>query len=222
MKTRKTMTENKQLNIYQKIQAVKSELMQRNLKKSWKNAYAGFEYFELSDILPSIIELCNKYNLFTYITFDNDLATLWIKDSEWGAINSWVMYTSPMRELELKGCNQIQALGGVETYQRRYLYMNAFDICESDSFDAVAWDEKKSEKKIPSNTVQEEPSKTDTSVSDEKPRFNKENLDKFVTIAKQYKSADEALKEIKQYYRISKENEGKVRRLYEDLELINS
>ena len=74
-----------------------------------------------------------------------------------------------------------------------------------------------------SNTwaVQKEASKADKQ-DDEKPRFNKENLDKFVTIAKQYKSADEALKEIKQYYRISKDNEGKVRRLYEDLELINS
>jgi hypothetical protein len=57
--------------------------------------------------------------------------------------------------------------------------------------------------------------------SDEKPRFNKENLDKFVPIAKQYKNADEALKEIRSYYKISKDNESKIRRLYEDLELIN-
>lgn len=75
-----------------------------------------------------------------------------------------------------------------------------------------------------SNTwaVQKEVSKADKSASDEKPRFNKENLDKFVTIAKQYKNADEALKEIKSFYRISKEKESEVRRLYEDLELINS
>ena len=58
--------------------------------------------------------------------------------------------------------------------------------------------------------------------SDDKPRFNKENLDKFVPIAKQYKNADEALKEIRSYYKISKDNEWKIRRLYEDLELINS
>ena len=75
-----------------------------------------------------------------------------------------------------------------------------------------------------SNTwaVQKEASKTDTSASDEKPRFNKENLDKFTTIAKQYKNADEALKEIRSYYKVSKDNEWKIRRLYEDLELINS
>lgn len=75
-----------------------------------------------------------------------------------------------------------------------------------------------------SNTwaVQKEVSKADTSVSDEKPRFNKENLDKFTTIAKQYKNADDALKEIRSYYKVSKDNEWKIRRLYEDLELINS
>ena len=75
-----------------------------------------------------------------------------------------------------------------------------------------------------SNTwaVQKETSKADTSVSDEKPRFNKENLDKFTTIAKQYKNADDALKEIRSYYKVSKDNEWKIRRLYEDLELINS
>ena len=70
--------------------------------------------------------------------------------------------------------------------------------------------------------VQKETSNTDTSASDEKPRFNKENLDKFVPIANQYKNADDALKEIRSYYKISKDNEWKIRRLYEDLELINS
>ena len=54
-------------------------------------------------------------------------------------------YTSPMRDLELKGCNKIQALGGVETYSRRYLYMSAFDIIENDMFDVTSG--KENEKK---------------------------------------------------------------------------
>ena len=74
-----------------------------------------------------------------------------------------------------------------------------------------------------SNTwaVQKETSNADTSASDEKPRFNKENLDKFIPIAKQYKNADDALKEIRSYYKISKDNEWKIRKLYENLEVIN-
>ena len=43
-----------------------------------------------------------------------------------------IIFTSPMRDLEIKGLNKIQVLGGIETYQRRYLYLIAFDIVESD------------------------------------------------------------------------------------------
>lgn len=40
-----------------------------------------------------------------------------------------------MRNLELKGANAVQLLGGVETYLRRYLYMTVLDIVEADQFD---------------------------------------------------------------------------------------
>lgn len=53
-----------------------------------------------------------------------------------------------MEELELKGCNKIQALGGTETYQRRYLYMAAFDIIEADLFDKTSGSEENEPKKI--------------------------------------------------------------------------
>ena len=52
-----------------------------------------------------------------------------------------------MRELELKGCNKIQGLGGVETYSRRYLYLTAYEIVEDDFSDAVAGQETKSSAK---------------------------------------------------------------------------
>lgn len=42
-----------------------------------------------------------------------------------------------MRDLEVKGANALQSLGGVETYQRRYLYMMMLDIVEADMFDST-------------------------------------------------------------------------------------
>lgn len=127
--------ENK-INIYQKIQAIKEELLEMNLKKSGLNKFANFSYYELSDFLPQIIKLCNKYNLFTQINFNETNGTLTIIDAE--EPNSKVEYVTPTEELELKGCNKIQALGGTQTYLRRYLYMNAFDITENDLFDNIA------------------------------------------------------------------------------------
>lgn len=122
------------MSIYKKIQLVKQKLLEANLRKTGENKYAGFKYYELADFTPTIINLCNEVGLFTKITFNNEEAKLTIINSD--KPDQREEYTSPMRTLELKGCNQIQALGGVETYSRRYLYMSAFDIIENDMFDA--------------------------------------------------------------------------------------
>lgn len=122
------------MSIYKKIQIVKKKLLEANLRKTGENKYAGFKYYELADFTPTIINLCNDVGLFTKISFNNDEARLTIINSD--KPDQREEYTSPMRTLELKGCNQIQALGGVETYSRRYLYMSAFDIIENDMFDA--------------------------------------------------------------------------------------
>lgn len=122
-------------NIYIKIQNIKEKLLRENIKKSGKNKFAGYTYYELADFIPFIIKFCNEEKLFTSISFDNEMAKLTIINAE--NAEEKIEYTSPMRNLELKGCNEIQGLGGVETYSRRYLYMCAFDIIENDMFDAV-------------------------------------------------------------------------------------
>jgi hypothetical protein len=38
----------------------------------------------------------------------------------------------------MKGCNEIQAMGAMMTYIRRYLYVNALEIVEHDAIDATA------------------------------------------------------------------------------------
>lgn len=133
------------MNIYEKIQLVKEELLKSELKKSGENKFAGFKYYELKDFVPTIIELCNKHKLFTGISFTKEEAILKIVNIE--KTDEVIEYTSPMEELELKGCNKVQALGGTETYQRRYLYMSAFDIVENDMFDSQSGTDKNSDEK---------------------------------------------------------------------------
>lgn len=128
------MQEQKQkLNIYQKIQKVKIEISNKKLKKTGENKYSGFKYYELQDFLPSVISLCDKYQLFTMFELVSDKAILTIVNSE--DTEEKIGYTMPTADLELKGANKIQSIGGVQTYLRRYLYMNAFDIVESDMLD---------------------------------------------------------------------------------------
>ncbi|MDR2609175.1 MAG: ERF family protein [Rickettsiales bacterium] len=126
-------------NIYKKINAIKSKLLALNLKKSGENKFSHFNYYELADLLPSIVKLCDEEGLVSIVSFDNENATLSLINCE--VPDEVVKITSPMRTLDLKGCNEIQALGGVETYQRRYLYMAAFDIVEADTFDSIAGSE---------------------------------------------------------------------------------
>ena len=144
--------------LYQKLAEIKLELSKAQIKKSGVNKYSGFTYYELADILPAIISLCSKYGVYTYTSYDNDMAKL-------TAVNTnnpteQFSITSPMRTFELKGSNAIQVLGGIETYSRRYLYLAMFDIVESDSFDANAGSDKNIEIKKEVKQEKAEP-KTD-------------------------------------------------------------
>lgn len=109
--------------------------LQKNVKKSGKNKFANYEYFELSDIVPAKVEIFNELGLCDLVTFTNEAAILTLF-----CINDptqKIEFVSPMRDLEVKGANALQSLGGVETYQRRYLYMMMLDIVEADMFDGT-------------------------------------------------------------------------------------
>jgi hypothetical protein len=109
-------------------------LSDEKIRKSGLNKHSNFQYYELSDFMPSVIRIFDELKLFSKVLFTNELAMLKIINAENPAEQE--EYTSPMKELEIKGANQMQALGGIETYQRRYLYMSALDITENDMFDA--------------------------------------------------------------------------------------
>lgn len=165
------------MNIYTKIQTVKELLLKENIKKSGQNKFAGYTYYELADFIPYIIKFCNEQKLFTAISFDNELAKLTIINGE--KPEEVVEYTSPMRNLELKGCNEIQGLGGVETYSRRYLYMSAFDIIENDMFDAVVSEKAPAKPKSDIDKIKEEIKKQPNAVEVIKTYFNAKKLSEY-------------------------------------------
>jgi len=122
------------VKVYKKLVAVRSELQAMTLTKSGHNKFAGYKYFELGDFLPSIQMLFNKHGLCDAISFTQDLATMVIFDTDDG---SSITFTSPMGSAQLKGCHEVQNIGAVETYQRRYLYVTALAIVEHDALDAT-------------------------------------------------------------------------------------
>lgn len=137
-------------NIYSKMQKARCEFQEKPLKKSGHNKFAGYRYFELGDFLPTINSLLEKYNLCSNISFDNEMATLTIVNAE--NTDEKLVFTSPMSEANLKSCHAVQNLGAVQTYLRRYLWVNAFEIVESDGLDAITGkDEHKGTSKTKAN-----------------------------------------------------------------------
>jgi hypothetical protein len=122
------------MNLYEKLQACRVKLAGMQIKKSGTNAFAKYDYFELSDYLPHVQALFAEHKLFGHVTFTAEMATLTIINSE--KPDETVSFTSPMAEASLKGCHPIQNLGAVQTYQRRYLYQTALEIVEHDALDA--------------------------------------------------------------------------------------
>ncbi|SJP64081.1 ERF superfamily [Clostridioides difficile] len=123
-------------NIYIKLMDVRVKFSKLNLKKSGENKFANFKYFELADFLPQATGLLEEAKLCPIVTFINEYATLTLINGE--NPSEQIIFTSPMRDLQLKGSNELQALGGIETYQTRYLYIQLLNITESDTFDATS------------------------------------------------------------------------------------
>jgi hypothetical protein len=62
--------------VYAKLQKARIKLQSAAIKKSGHNKFAGYQYFELGDFLPTINEIFNELGLCSVISFDKELATL--------------------------------------------------------------------------------------------------------------------------------------------------
>ena len=136
MATEKAETkQNGALNVYAKLAFAREDFLKAPVKKSGVNRFAEYKYFELEDIVPVATDIFGKLGLVFLISFNNEVATGTLVNIE--NPEETIVFTSPMRDLEVKGMNAVQALGGTETYQRRYLYMMCLDIVEADAFDGT-------------------------------------------------------------------------------------
>lgn len=123
------------MNVYTKLNQARLKLQNANLTKSGHNKFAGYKYFELGDFLPAIQKIFAELELCGIVSFGQELATLTITDTK---DNSKIEITSPMSTAALKGCHEVQNLGAVQTYIRRYLWVAALEIVEHDVVDASA------------------------------------------------------------------------------------
>lgn len=133
------MTE-KKLNVYQKLTKIQNELLKIHLPKSGKNDFGGYNYYELDTLLPPITELCEKYDatyFFDFPVIDGmDFAEIHFLNAE--DPSQEIISSIHLPKLEkLPKMNLIQSAGTYETYTKRYLILNLFDIVEDEIIDAL-------------------------------------------------------------------------------------
>ena len=122
------------MSIYKKLMQARVELQSKKLVKSGFNKFAGYNYFELGDFLPAVQSIFSELDLCGVVSYTETIASLTITDAE---SNEQIVITSPMGSAALKGCHEVQNIGAVETYQRRYLWTTAMEIVEHDVLEKI-------------------------------------------------------------------------------------
>ena len=120
------------MNIYAKLAQARVKLQKENLKKTGNNR--SFKYFELKDFLPRVNEIFDELKMCAVVRYSSELATLTVYDCE---KDESIEFTSPMVQKALPSGTEIQNLGAIQTYQRRYLYLTALEIVEDDLVDSI-------------------------------------------------------------------------------------
>lgn len=129
-------------NVYQKLAEARARFLDAPIQKSGKNRFAGFKYFELEDIVPAATAIFKDLGLLFVVSFDEKSARGILYNTD-APEAEYITVQSPVKDLVTNegtypnGMNAVQALGGTETYLRRYLYMLILDIVDADTFDAT-------------------------------------------------------------------------------------
>jgi hypothetical protein len=121
------------INLYSKLMNMRVELQKEDIKKTGENKFSNFTYYELADFLPQCNRIAANNNTVFLYQLEKEQATLTLINCE--NADEKIIFYLPLAELSIKGANGIQNIGGLATYTRRYLYLIAFEISESDEFD---------------------------------------------------------------------------------------
>ena len=129
------------MNVYQKLNAARVQFHGLKLEKTGHNKFAGYKYFELGDFLVPALKVFADVGLCAVVSFEKELACMHIVDADKPEDRA-IIISSPMGSAALKGCHEVQNIGAVETYQRRYLWVAALEIVEHDALDATTGNDK--------------------------------------------------------------------------------
>jgi len=128
------------MNIYEKINKLRMDFLSKEVKKTGYNSFSKFYFFELKDILPVALPLCKELGITTITGFEkNDFgihAKMIVVNTE--KTDETIELFSAAGTSDLKACHDIQNVGAVETYHRRYLWTALLELTEHDEIDLTS------------------------------------------------------------------------------------
>ena len=163
----------------QSIIAIRVALQKANLKKTGKNTFSNFDYYQLEDFLPKLNELMLQEEVNDIFTIEDDEYREYAKlilvkqnritnEVEQNVYKipftlfetplNW-KYNKTINDVEqVKSMQDIQYLGALNTYYKRYLYINAFGITDGEIIDGMNNDNltSKKETKVTKATTKEQ------------------------------------------------------------------
>lgn len=148
------------LKVLKKIQQARVEWLKELREKSAKNSHFRNTYFTLKDILPPVTKIFNELRLYSHFNLYKDHGALVIVDLESGEREKYIL---PIQNIASNFT--MQNIGAVNTYTKRYLYMNALEIEENE--DVIERDNTDNNPLVP-KLSKEELINNITSVLDEK------------------------------------------------------
>lgn len=125
------------MNVYEKLAEARLKVSEKGMKKNGKNSFSGYKYFELSDILPVVNAVNKELGLLSVFSFADKVATLCVINGEKPEEVITFEFAYSPDGASLKGCHKVQNDGAVQTYVKRYLYQNAYEIAEGDALDST-------------------------------------------------------------------------------------
>lgn len=121
-------------NIYQKMIEARSFFQSTPKKKTGYNPHLKSHFFQLDDIIPIVSKIETTFKLLFHINFgEENVGVLTVFNAE--NPEEKLIYKTPTSIEGMRGMSEVQAVGAMETYSRRYLYMMSLDIVETDELD---------------------------------------------------------------------------------------
>ena len=124
------------MNVYAKLLEARKRFLETGIKKTGVNRYAEYKYFTLDEIIPVKQAIFKDLGLADVIAFHESYATLSLFNAD--NPSEHLVFSSQLAPDESMIKNPIQKVGAIQTYVRRYLYLLALDIIESDGIEETA------------------------------------------------------------------------------------